>query len=71
MAQTFLSFFIFSCNWVFLLNITLDTVALISSDKDSNLSVAQANFVKNFNFCGGLFSQQSSGQTFEHSVLQQ
>jgi hypothetical protein len=39
-------------------NVTLDTVAL-------------TNFVRLFNFCGRLYSLQSSGQTFEHPVLQQ
>ncbi len=39
-------------------NVTLDMVAL-------------TNFVKLFNFCGRLYSLQSSGQTFERLVLRQ
>ncbi len=44
--------------WGFSSNVTLDTVALTI-------------FVRLFNFCGGLYSIQSSGQTFERPVLQQ
>jgi hypothetical protein len=42
----------------FSFNVTSDTVAL-------------TNFVNLFNFCGGLYSPQSSGQTFERPVLRQ